>query len=167
MTVATAEAGTSASESKAGEDQSDLPLSHGQDNGDPENELPPPPIRETSDFLPCVQAAAETVTRCSEAETKNYMATADYACRQLAVQMADLWKEVCRAAKKASNDGERAAVTSLSFKIKVDQTNLLVMSTKVSLGFSRKFACQAETTEDLRQVKLNLQGEQSDDGEDA
>lgn len=125
------------------------------DEGGDENQISVPE-RINGEVLSCVASAATTISGCSEAEIKNYAATADYACRQVAVQLADLWKRICLTAAANSKSGEKPAKVSLSASIVIDQTNMLIMSTKVKTGFGVKHQAQDETQEDLRQVQFKL-----------
>lgn len=123
------------------------------EQGDPEPIAPP---RANGELLPNVQSAAQTITNCSDNEVKNYCATTDFVCRQLAVQLADKWKSICRTAEKNGKEGEKPAKVCLAFKIDVDHSNILLMDTKANLSFSAKESVSAETQEDLRQVEFQL-----------
>jgi len=129
-------------------------------DGDGANETdaaaPAIPQRMNADVLPNVETAASTITGCSDSEVKNYMATADYICRQTGVQFADLWKEICQVAKKNGRDGEKAAKVSISIKVEIDHTNILLHSTKVQTGFGEKHGRSDEIQEDLSQTEFNL-----------
>jgi hypothetical protein len=132
------------------EDQNDLPPAGAS------TEEASPPIRMNNEVLPNVKSSATTITGCSESEVKNFMATLDFVCRQVGVQAADLWKEICMTAKKNSDNGDKAAKVSLSIKVDIDHKNLQMMDTKVKMGFAKKFTASAETQEDLRQVSFDL-----------
>lgn len=126
------------------------------ESGAPEGSEPSAPPRLNGEVQPTVDSAASTITGCSEAEIKNYLATTDFVIRQIALQLANRWKEICRTADANGRDGESPAKVGVSVKIDIDQTNLLLMDTKVKLGFARKYSESAETQEDLRQVEFKL-----------
>lgn len=117
----------------------------------------PPPPRFSGDVLPCVEAAATTITGCTDAELKNYLATSDWVLRQLAVQLANNWKAICRTAKLQQDQGKNGKVR-LGASIVIDHTNLLLMDTSVKLGFTQKFGESNDIQQDLRQVSFTLGG---------
>jgi len=118
---------------------------------------PVAPPRLNGEVQQCVDSVASTITGCSETELKNFLATTDFVVSQVALQLANRWKEICRTAEAAGGtDGEKAAKVGISFKVEIDHTNLNLMSTKVKMGFARKYSESAETQEDLRQVTFNL-----------
>lgn len=124
--------------------------------GDMSPELTPP-VR-TAEVLPHVLVCVDTITGCSDAEVKNAAATLDFVSREVVVQICDLWKEVCRTAQKVGKDGEKSAKVSLSVKIDIDHTNLMMMDTEVSTNFALKFKEHNKWTEDLTQTKIVLHG---------
>lgn len=130
----------------------------GQPEGVVDDAPPPPPLRESDEVLPNVESAASTITNCTEAELKNYLATADYVCRQVSLQLADRWKDICRTAESITKEssGDEAAKVKIGISVTADLTNLELMDTSVKLGFSKKFSSSASTQEDLRQTKFKL-----------
>ena len=115
-----------------------------------------PPVRASNEANQIVLAAASAITGCKEDQIKNFVATADFAIRQLAVQLADEWNDICKTAVKNSDGGDKAAKVGLSFALTIDHKNLNMMDTKASLAYARKFKRTAETQEDLRQVTFDL-----------
>jgi hypothetical protein len=124
--------------------------------GEPENNDPVVPPRLSGEVQACVDSVASTITGCSESEIKNFLATADFAVRQIALQLANRWKEICRTAEANGKDGEKSSKVGIAVKIDIDHSNLLLMDTKVKLGFARKYSESAETQEDLRQVEFKI-----------
>lgn len=149
---ATAEHDDSSQESANAEGSAGSSGAAGQNNGDGDENVIAAPPRQNADVLSCVESAGLTIDKCSEAELKNFMATADYLCRELSVMLADKWKEICHTAKLAGEKEGAAAAVALAIGVKIDQTNLSIMDTKVSLAFARKYKCCGEKQEDLRQV---------------
>jgi hypothetical protein len=130
-----------------------------QEGGDAENEIVPPPPRLNGEVLPNVQVCGASVTGCNDAEVKNYMATADFVCRQVGVQLADMWKGICKTAQKAGKESEKAAKVSLAVSIVIDHSNLQMMDTKVTTSYSEKHSVSGQTQEDLRQTEFVLKPE--------
>ena len=118
-------------------------------------EEPIAPPRINGEVQQCVDSAASTITGCSESEMKNYLATADFVARQVSLQMANLWKQICRTAEANGKDG-KASKVGLSVKIDIDQSNLLLMDTKIKMGFAHKYSESVDTQEDLRQIEFSL-----------
>lgn len=139
-------------------DESGQPPNHeGGEPSTPPDELPPSiPPRTSNEVLEIVNTVAATVSNCSDSEVKNFMATADFTLRELAVLMADKWPQICKTARAAGAESEKAAKVSLAVKIDINHTNILLMDTKVSLSFSEKHRVEAERQEDLTQVEFEL-----------
>ena len=112
----------------------------------------PPAARESNEIMPTVDAAASTITGCSDKEIKNFKATLDFACRQLAVLMADEWKEICKTARHNGVEDVSAGTVSIGYKIDIDHTNLLLHDTEVTLSFSKKHKRTEDIQEDLTQT---------------
>jgi len=148
-----------------GQPQADIVhISEGQPGeGAPAAEAPPEesqvPPRLNGEVQPCVDSVASTITGCTDTEMKNFLATADFTVRQVALMLANRWKEICRTAEfNAGPDGNKSAKIGLAFKVELDHTNLNLMNTTVKMGFARKYSESVETQEDLRQVEFKLSG---------
>jgi hypothetical protein len=129
------------------------------DDGDDEAvEKLPPPVRASNDLLPSTEAAGSTITKATANELKNFLATADFIQRQIAVQLADLWPDITRTAELISQEskGDKPAKVGLSAGITIDLTNLEIMEASIKLGFNRKYSRKATTQEDLTQTKFAL-----------
>jgi len=109
-----------------------------------------------------VASCMETIDGCSDLERKHYYALTEYAQRQIAIQLADLWGEARKVAKKNSCEGEKPESINISVKIKADMTNLLALNAKVATGFSEKHAQESIKVDDLRQLRLWRQDETFD-----
>jgi hypothetical protein len=107
------------------------------------------------EVLSCVPNVAETITGCSENEIKNFIATADFAARQVVVQLGEHWKGICKTNRNLSKDGRSAKVT-VGAAIEIDHSNILYLDTKVRLQFSEKHATAADIQADLTQVEFSL-----------
>ena len=130
------------------------------------NELSVPP-RMNSDILPIVTMSATTIAKCSDNEVKNYCATADFICRQVTVQLAELWKDICKTAQKNSKEGTKPAKVGLGISVTIDHSNIIIHTTDVETGFSEKHKASGGIQEDLRQMKLPaMDGEPEADDED-
>lgn len=116
---------------------------------------PSAPARLSNEVLPCVEASAQTITGCTDAEIKNFLATADFIARQSCVQLADHWKGICKTARNAGKE-EKAAKVKVAVGIDIDHTNLRIMDTKVAMSYSEKHSSQADTQEDLGQTNFVL-----------
>jgi hypothetical protein len=111
--------------------------------------------RASNEVLPCVEAASQTIVGCSDAEMKNFLATADYAARQFVVQLADHWKGICKTAANAGKDDKPAKV-KVAYGVEIDHTNVLMMDTRVTLAYSEKHVSSDDTQEDLTQTEFAL-----------
>lgn len=139
-------------------DESGIPPNpEGGESGTPPEDLAPSiPPRNSNEVLPIVDTVAATVTTCSDSEVKNFMATADFVLRELAVLLAGKWPQICKTARTAGIESEKTAKVSLAVKIDIDHTNILLMDTKVAMSFSEKHRVEAERQEDLTQVEFTL-----------
>jgi hypothetical protein len=123
----------------------------------PEPEQFEPPARENNDASPIVLAAASTITGCTEAEVKNFIATMDFVSRQMAIKFAGRWKTICKIAKTNSDDGAAPAKSSLGVKIDIDQTNINMMDTKCTFKVKPNSIDDAvDKQENLLQVQFQL-----------
>jgi hypothetical protein len=132
---------------------------HTESNVDPEAPADfIPPARENNDASEIVLAAASTITGCSEAEVKNYVATMDFVSRQLAIKFADKWKAICKIAQAARGDDEAApAKSTLGVKIDIDHTNINMMDTKVTFKVKpNAIEASVDKQENLLQVQFSL-----------
>ena len=130
------------------------PSENAGERNDDEADLFPPP-RLSAEVLPAVDAAAATITGCSDAEMKNFLSTADFVCRQMALHLADKWKQICKTAGQNAKE-DKSAKVALATAINIDLTNPLIMDTKIKTSFSEKHSVESETQEDLRQVEFQL-----------
>jgi hypothetical protein len=132
--------------------------SENQDQQDQQSQEQEPsiPPRASNELLPNVINAGATITGCTESEVKNYLATADFVCRQVGMLLADKWLKICKTARAVGAENEKSAKVPVAVKIDIDHTNILLMDTRVSLSFAEKHHAQAETQEDLTQTEFNL-----------
>lgn len=131
------------------------------DSAGEEPELPPAPVF-SGDVLTCVEAAATTITGCTEAELKNFLATADYAARTLTLQLAKKWKKICRTASLQKDEG-KSPIVKLASAIAINHENLMLMDTKMKTSFSSKDVQEDEIQADLRQVQFSISGAAADE----
>ena len=130
------------------------PESQAQTDGD---QLPPvsaPP--QSEDVSEIALSAAQTITGCTDNETKNFIATCDWVIREVALGLADIWKEVCVVAEKTGKEGEKAAKATVGAKIVINHTNIQLMDTKLGLRIARATKRDSEWTSDLRQTSFKL-----------
>jgi hypothetical protein len=113
-------------------------------------------LRSSNELLPNVITVGETITGCSESEVKNFLATADFAQRQLVQQLAEMWHGICKTASKAGKENEKAAKVSVSIKIDIDHSNIQLMDTRVTTSYSEKHVTTGEIQEDLSQTEFAL-----------
>lgn len=136
-------------------DETQQNLAEQPEGGSEPAEFTPPP-RSSNDVLPHVKSIAQTITGCSDNEMKNFLATGDYLAKRVVLQLGEMWKGICKTARKAGEEDQKAAKVSLTVKIEVDHTNLLMMDTKCSMGYSEKHGVSDETQEDLTQVQFDI-----------
>lgn len=154
----TAATANSALSTEAGsEGAADAEGHEGPASADADDDLPPPPIHSNGEIMPVVAAAATTITGCTDAEVKNFLATADYCARNLVAHLAANWKKITRTAKIQGDEG-RSQVVPVSVALKFNLENMLLHDTSMKLSFALKHTAESETQEDLRQVTFKMTG---------
>lgn len=86
-----------------------------------------------------------------------YVAAARFLNRELMLELAKAWPEIRDVARKTGKDGENAATANVSIALKLDLTNLDILTLDFAFAvapFKHKYT--ASTSEDLRQLSLDF-----------
>lgn len=121
--------------------------------------VPHVPIGDESDLLTKhIIEVAGTIEDDDDAR-RNYVASTRFIASELVLEMAKAWPEIRDVARKTSKDGEHAATASVAIGVKIDLTNLHIMTVDLKFAVAPyRHQHAASATEDLRQLKMDFLG---------